>query len=241
MEREEGMREYLINTYQEAIEVIKEVGILPLAGLVPNHPSLASITPEANWHTGSELDPWRWRTKFAVDGEAAYGKFLKKKAVLIAREWFPLVQAILGSKESMARRYEAGLVSHTAYQLYQLIQEEEGIETRALRTKAKLKDKESKKIYEQGITELQGSLDIVIAGVKPRTNELGEVNGWNSTSFQTTAYWMQEVGLEASPLSKEEAVEELIGRLKMVSTPEALRFFTKQAILLKGQCSNQNK
>lgn len=53
-----------VNSYDEAVQVIKQVGFLPLATLIPNHPSLGSITNSTNWHTGSSMDPWLWRVRF---------------------------------------------------------------------------------------------------------------------------------------------------------------------------------
>ena len=38
------MMDYKIKTYEEAIKVIEEIGLLPLAPLIPDFPSLNSIT-----------------------------------------------------------------------------------------------------------------------------------------------------------------------------------------------------
>lgn len=60
-------------------EIVAKIGILPLATLIPEHPSLNGLTKAENWHTGSELDPWSWRVRFPGEGLAGYGKFVKKK------------------------------------------------------------------------------------------------------------------------------------------------------------------
>lgn len=216
-----------INTYEEAVELIHEVGILPLAGLIPTHPSLVSVTPEQSWHTGTEFDPWRWRTRFAADGHAAYGKFLKKKAVFISRKIFPYVQEILGSKRTISERYKDGMVTEPAVRVFDIIQAEPGVETRALRLKAGLQNKESKKSYDYAINELQGSIDIVIAGVSEKRNRLGDISGWSSTSFQTAEQWMKEHGIEHSQLGKEEARKKLHSHLDTVWQPEAIAFLKK--------------
>lgn len=74
------MKEYKINTYDEAVQVVKEVGILPLASFIPDFPSLDTITLKQNWHTGTELDPWLWRAQFPVDGIAYLRKVYKEKS-----------------------------------------------------------------------------------------------------------------------------------------------------------------
>ena len=69
----------LVHTYEEAAAYIREIGILPLATCIPEYPSLESITEKAHWYSGSELDPWGWRNRFAIEGVAAYGKFMKRR------------------------------------------------------------------------------------------------------------------------------------------------------------------
>src|SRR5690348_17718567 len=105
------MEEHKIRSYEEAVVFIKKIGILPLSPLISNHPSLDSITSQEDWYTGSNLDPWLWRARFPGDGSAAYGKFIKKKSMLISRELVPWVKAILGSTLSLQDRYQRGVVS----------------------------------------------------------------------------------------------------------------------------------
>nr|WP_281365775.1 hypothetical protein [Paenibacillus frigoriresistens] len=38
------MKEQKIHTYEEAVQLIHKVGILPLAPLIPDHPSLYQVT-----------------------------------------------------------------------------------------------------------------------------------------------------------------------------------------------------
>jgi hypothetical protein len=220
------LKEYRIKIYEEASQVIKELGILPLATLVPQYPSLDSMTSKEDWHTGSEFDPWLWRAMFPAEGTAAYGKFLKKKSVLISKEVLPLVRAVLGSKESIEKRYSDGLVSREALELYKLIREEEGIDTRVLREKAGMKDKEKKKVFDQALVELQGSIDIVVAGTKEKTNDIGEKNGWSSSSFETMDHWATMNNVSKVP-SLIEAKSALKNHLEKVSNQEAMKAFNK--------------
>jgi hypothetical protein len=221
-----GLKEYRIKTYEEATQVIKELGILPLATLVPQYPSLDSMTLKENWHTGSEFDPWLWRAMFPSEGTAAYGKFLKKKSVLISKEVLPLIRAVLGNKVTMEKRYSDGLVSREAFELFKLIREEEGIDTRVLRVKAGMKNKEKKKAFDQALVELQGSMDIVVAGTKEKTNDLGEKNGWSSTSFETMDHWATMNNVAQVP-NLVEAKTALKNHLEKVSNPEAMKAFNK--------------
>ncbi|BBH24672.1 hypothetical protein Back11_60170 [Paenibacillus baekrokdamisoli] len=221
------MKELKVHTYEEAVRLIHEVGILPLAPLIPDHPSLYQITHGESWLTGTDLDPWLWRARFPSDGTAAYGKFLKKKSVLISRELFPWVKAILGNPQPVEDRYKHGLVSKASLELFQQIREEEGIETRSLRLKTGMNAKEMKKTFGQGLLELQCMLDIVISGVKENRVLVDEKSAWQSTSFQTADHWMESVGLHEINIDLKIAKKELHSRLKSSCSPDAMKFFTK--------------
>ncbi|MEH7504043.1 hypothetical protein V7152_18845 [Neobacillus drentensis] len=221
------MKDYKISSYEEAIEVINEVGLLPLSPLIQDYPSLDSITLKEHWHSGSEFDPWMWRARFPVDGVAAYGKFIKKKSILISCELLPLVRAILGSQDSVAKRYNDGLVSREALELFTLISEEEGIDTRVLRTKAGMKDKEKKKPFDNALLELQGSMDIVVSGTKEKTNVSGEKNGWSSTSFETLAFWSKNNDVVQRKIEIDEAKYELKNHFIKICNPESMKALEK--------------
>ena len=197
------MKEYKVKTYEEATVVIEEIGILPLATLIPDFPSLNTITLPEYWHSDSEFDPWIWRTKFSTDGVAAYGKFIKKKSVLVSLKLLPYVKNVLGYTESVEERYFNGTISKEAFDLYKIISQSEGIDTRALRLKAGLKEKDKKKIFENALLELQGSMDIVISGIQEKKNEVGEKNGWSSTAFETYDSWANRNKIEALNTDKE--------------------------------------
>lgn len=214
------LMDYKVKTYEEAVKVVEEIGLLPLAPLVPDFPSLNSITSEESWHSGTEYDPWNWRTKFSSDGVAGYGKFMKKKSVLVSRQLLPYVKKVLGYNDAVEERYYNGNVSKEALHLYRIINQEEGIDTRALRTKADMREKEKKKIFEQALVELQGTMDIVISGIQEKRNEDGEKNGWSSTSFETYNSWAKRNQIESIGLDREEARKYLLTHFKNVCSNE---------------------
>lgn len=96
-------------TYEQAVQRIQSIGLLPLAPLFADYPSLSSLTPKEHWHKDDELDPWLWRSRLAEEGIAAYGKFVKKKALLVSSEYFPWVHRLLANSRTIKEQYEAGL------------------------------------------------------------------------------------------------------------------------------------
>ncbi|MEQ2529298.1 hypothetical protein EKG37_07365 [Robertmurraya yapensis] len=221
------MMEYNVNTYLEAIDVIEEVGLLPLATLIPDYPSLNTITMSENWYSDTEYDPWIWRTKFSSDGVAGYGKFIKKKSILVSRQLLPYVKSILGSNYSVEERYSNGNISKEALEVYQLISKEEGIDTRALRVKAGLKESHKKRIFENALLELQGAMDIVISGIQEKKNVDGEKNGWNSTSYETYDSWASRNNIETFEQDREEAKKILMIHFSSFCSNEVVKKLEK--------------
>jgi hypothetical protein len=216
-----------VSSYEEAVKVIRNAGIVPLSPLIPDHPSLESITNKSDWYTETEMDPWLWRARFPGDGVAAYGKFFKKKSILISSELVPWIKSIIGNQTTMKERYLDGLIDSTVLKIEQLIEENPGIETRALRAQSGLKATEQKKQYDQAITDLQASMDIVISGVKQRFNDNGDKNGWNSTSYETANHWMTNNKLDVILDEPEAAKQKLQAWLQPRSNPEALNYIRK--------------
>lgn len=221
------MGQPIIHTYEEAVDVINEWGLLPLAPLFEDYPSLSGMTEKENWYTDTAQDPWKWRTRFAAEGVAAYGKFMKKKAVFISRGLLPLMIAALGSSVSVKERYESGNISKDALNLFSIISGEEGIDTRVLRVKAGMKDKEKKKAFDQALLELQGSLDIVVSGTKEKQDGNGEKKGWNSTSYETMGAWMKKHSIEVLKMEKEAAKRELEEHFSNIASDQAMKKIKK--------------
>ncbi|MGX1827906.1 AlkZ-related protein [Paenibacillus taichungensis] len=211
-----------IVTYEEAVQRIEAVGLLPLAPLFPEYPSLSSITPQENWHKDNELDPWLWRSRLAEEGIAAYGKFLKKKAILVSSEYFPWVHRLLADSRVMEEQYDAGLLSREAFKLYEIIQKHEGIDGRKLRSLAGFGAKEDKKAFDQGLLDLQSMCAIVICGTKEKEGLAEGKVAWNSSAYETSGCWMKRQGIEPFEGSVEDASELLVQQLEKHTSVAAL-------------------
>lgn len=228
------MIDFKVQTYEEASKVIEELGLLPLASLIPEYPSLNSITSQESWHSDTEFDPWIWRTKFSSDGIAGYGKFIKKKSILVSRQLLPYVKIVLGYNESVEERYFNGNISKEAYSLYKIISQEEGIDTRALRAKAGLNEKEKKKLFENALLDLQGTMDIVITGIQEKKNLDGEKNGWSSTAFETYDSWTSRNNIANINTNREDAKKYLIAHFSNICSNESLKKLEKIFKIVPG-------
>jgi hypothetical protein len=199
----------IVATFEAAGSVIQEQGIIPLSSFIPEHPSMESITAPNSWHTGTDTDPWLWRDRFAGEGIAAYGRFFAKKPMFISAGLFPLVKSALGAEDNVVQRYRDGVISNTTMKLYRAIEEQDGIDVRALRKITGMLHKEDKNEFDKSLIELQSSFHIVILGISERLNTLGLKSGWNSTCYILAEEWMELHELPLFEGSKQDAKQEL--------------------------------
>lgn len=216
----------IITNYKDACKYIQEIGIFPLTSFIPDHPSLDSITSKHLWYTGTKIDPYEWRKHFAIDGIAAYGKFLRKKSILISVDLFPTVRRVLGDSRKLEERYKLGLKTKEEVNIFKAIYANPGIETRELKGILKMNNQESKKAFDKAINNLQESIDIVIPGFVKKLDDNGAKKGWNSTSYMATEVWMKEKKIPVLN-DYEEAKNILLSHIQNVCSEKAKNTFIK--------------
>ena len=226
--RSRSLSHTIVNTFEEACDVVEYLGILPLSSFIPGHPSLATITQDAAWHTGTDTDPWLWRDRFAGEGVAAYGRFLADKPLLISRELFPLVRCLLAPSETVSKRYVAGILGKPAVRIYDCIQENEGIDVRTLRMLTGMQHTSDKRAFDRSLTDLQSTADIVISGISERLNEHGNKSGWNSTCYMLADNWMKLHEIAPVLCTREEAKTTLYAWIEQRWDESAIRYVKKK-------------
>ncbi len=217
----------IVNTFEEACDVVEHLGILPLSSFIPGHPSLVSITQDDAWHTGIDTDPWLWRDRFAGEGVAAYGRFLADKPILISRQIFPLVKCLLSPSKKVTDRYAAGNLARPATRIYECIRENDGIDVKTLRMLTGMRQTSDKRAFDRSLTDLQSTTDIVISGISERLNEHGNKSGWNSTCYMLADRWMERHGIAPLLYTHEEAKTELYSWIEHRWDESAVRFLKR--------------
>lgn len=222
------MPDILIETYEEACQLIEQWGIVPLSTFIPEHPSLDAVTRPEAWHTGAITDPWLWRDRLASAGMAAYGRFIGGRPLLVSREIFPLLQCLLDPGEPLEERYAAGRLARSTVRLYELISENAGIDVKALRRLANMQDKADKSEFDRSLIDLQSSADIVISGISSRLNAQGNKSGWNSTCYMLSQYWMEQHDIAPLNLTQAEARSRLFAWIEQRWDVKAINFLRKK-------------
>jgi len=218
----------IVNTFEEACDVVEHLGILPLSSFIPGHPSLISITQDTAWHTGTDTDPWLWRDRFAGEGVAAYGRFLAGKPLLISRQMFPLMRCLLAPSETMAERYAAGILARPTARMYDCIRENDGIDVKTLRMLTGMQRTSDKRAFDVSLIDLQSTADIVISGISERLNEHGNKSGWNSTCYMLAESWMEQHGIAPVLLTREEAKTNLYAWIEQRWDESAVRYLKRK-------------
>jgi len=199
-----------------------------LSSFIPSHPSLASITQDAAWHTGTNTDPWLWRDRFAVEGVAAYGRFLGDRPLLISREMFPLMRCLLATTETIEERYAAGVLARPTLQVYECIRENDDIDVRTIRRQTGMQHTSNKHAFDRSLTDLQSTADIVISGISERLNEHGNKSGWNSTCYMLADHWMERHGIAPVLFTREEAKTKLYAWIEQRWEESAVRYLKRK-------------
>ena len=218
------MSHLIVNTFEEACDVVENLGMLPLSSFIPDHPSLVSITQDEAWHTGMDTDPWLWRDRFAEEGVAAYGRFLAGKPILISRQLFPLIRGMLSPSEKVADRYAAGNLAKSTTKIYECICENDGIDVKRLRVLTGMQQTSDKRAFDRSLIELQSTTDIVISGISERLNEHGNKSGWNSTCYMLADHWMKRYSVLPVEKTSEKAQTDLYSWLEQRWNEIAIRY-----------------
>ena len=113
-----------IQSWQELIDWVDEVGFLPLFRNEADGFSAEENTSDLYWWSGDpEQDPWEWRQLIARSGRVAYGKFFGGKAGFISRAWFPHFANWRRDGYDFDARYEDGLARYQDKQVYDILLE----------------------------------------------------------------------------------------------------------------------
>ncbi|MGO4549346.1 hypothetical protein AB4Z29_31670 [Paenibacillus sp. 2TAB23] len=215
-----------ITTYPEFVQLVDQYKIFPFSDLIPDHPSLTSVAPSDSWHKDNEFDPWLWRVKIVNDEHAAYGKFFGSKLSFVRVSLFPYIPLLLSQGKSVEARFQSGLLSQHARDIYRIIKEAGNIDARNLRKESRLTAKEQKKDYERALVDLQNYADIVITGAQESDIE----GGWSSMCYETSEHWLYETLSDTpeAPRHLPEAKTFVKTELTEVCTEKALKYLDKK-------------
>ncbi len=179
-----------VNTAEELVRLIEQVGFLPLFSNLILGFSVEEHTVATDWWSGDSLsDPWEWRQVLAGDPRVAYGKFFDRKAGFIARNWFPFFANYRRSGYDFDALYDDGLVpfrNRKVMDVFGLDDQMKGREilSSELKTEAGF-GKNGEKNFEGTVTDLQMHTYLLISGFRQKQNRRGDGYGWHLAALET--------------------------------------------------------
>lgn len=203
----------IIKEYEEFVQLINEIGFMPLSNNCIDFISLSAITHAESWHTDHPDDPWLWKTRVETEHKAAYAKIFDKKPGFISLDWYPVFLAARRNNKGFDELYSDGLMSNYAKQIYSLF--EHKYELAAHEIKALIGyGKESASKYEAALIELQMKMLVTGNGLKYKLSKSGEEYGWPVISYTTTERWIgQELMEKARNIDPAYAMETITKRI----------------------------
>ena len=178
------------------IDVIEDVGFLPLFSNNINGFSVENMTDPSSWWTGSEdSDPWEWRIVLTRTGKIAYGKFFGGRTGFISKKWFPYFANYRRGGYDFDALYDDGKAGYREKLLMDLFVpsgvdmwnvdvrslESLGCSSELYTYEMKKKGgfgKGGEKNFEGVLTRLQMQTYLVSKDFRPRLNKKGEEYGW---------------------------------------------------------------
>lgn len=185
-----------VKSSERLLEVIEEVGFLPLFSNNIKGFSVENMTDPSRWWTGdSDKDPWEWRIVLTRTGNIAYGKFFGGRAGFISRKWFPYFANYRRSGYDFDALYDDGKAGYREKLLMDLFVpagtdmwdvnvktlESKGCSSELYTFEMKEKGgfgKGGEKNFEGILTKLQMQTYLVAKDFRPRLNKKGEEYGW---------------------------------------------------------------
>ncbi|HLO17473.1 MAG TPA: hypothetical protein VK206_21750 [Anaerolineales bacterium] len=179
----------MLTTYEDFVARAESLGFLALSPILPGLPSLGSETPESFWHTGLDIDPWRWKDRAAEEKRLAYGCILGGHKGFIARRMYPIFYAAFHPILSMPERWAAGIINQRTWQLWQLFEKAGTLNISQVRQMLGVSRKQGASAVDASIQQLQREYYITVDGNERKVNSKGEFYGWPVIRYSRVMDW----------------------------------------------------
>ncbi|KUO76919.1 MAG: hypothetical protein APF77_21820 [Clostridia bacterium BRH_c25] len=199
----------ILKRYENFLNRVDELGFMTLSNILPGFPSVSEETPEENWHTGDpDTDPWRWKDRAAEEKRLAFGCIIGGHKGFVSARMYSIFYTAFHPQEHMEERREAGQVSQTVWQLWQLFEGRTLLNTSDIRKELGVTLKKGGSKVDRAIKELQQHYYITVAGSRRKTDKYGQPYGWAANVYDKTENWAPEEWMKLNPgLSSDEARE----------------------------------
>jgi hypothetical protein len=196
----------ILNTYNEFIERVNELGYMALSDILPGFPAVTAETRKEAWHTGDiDTDPWCWKDRAAEEKQLAFGCILGGNKGFVSSAMYPYFYTCFRPADTMEYMWQQGVVGLEVKGLWKLFEGKTLLNTSDIRHEMGVGKKGGSKV-DGAIVELQKQYFITVAGNRRKLNKSGEPYGWPANVYDRVENWAPTDWLaECTDLDKTEA------------------------------------
>lgn len=176
--------------YSEFVDTVERLGFLPLSHGFLGLPSLSSLTLPEAWHTGDvDTDPWQWKDRAAAEQRLAYGRILNGHKGFVSPHFYAAFFAAFRPEQWLAERYEMGLLNQTVWQVWQIVEDSEPLDTAQIRRLMGVTGKQGGSRVDAALETLQREFFLTVAGSRRKISKSGQPYGWPAEIYAKVEAW----------------------------------------------------
>ena len=183
--------DFYVRTLQDLIDAVQEFGIVPyFATMIPGFSLEDHCSPQTLFND-TEDNTWFWKGPVIRATGCAYGKFFGKKAAYVRKDLFLDLANYRRDGYDFDARYEEGLAKHQDKQLFDLIDENAPVTSKALRKiggyayHGRWQKTEGVKGFDTSVTRLQEQCYVITSGFVFTRDKSGRLRGWGAAEYST--------------------------------------------------------
>lgn len=228
----------MIQQQTDIERMVNTLGFLPFFANDISNFSIMEETPDELWFSDEKDGPWQWKGPVIIDGDCAYGKFYRNKAMYVSMEWFPdfmnwrrscyklttqekKVLKILKEHRSLLSRelkHRSGYTPTPAHRQTNPVlrlAEHEAKEAGKLKHDTRTRNKKKTESFDTCITRLQMSAHVVTADFEYNYDRQGRRYGWGVARYCTPEdfFGAERLIVDRTP---EESAQRMFDHLKKI-------------------------
>lgn len=172
----------LLYSPEDLLDAVEESGFLPFfRNEIPGF-SVEELCPPELWFAEGVDGPWEWKGPAAKSGRCIYGKFFRKKAGFVSREWMPDFVNLRRNGYDFDARYDDGLAPYQDKELYEVLTAQGMVLSKGLK---QLCGYGKGSGFDTGITRLQMQSYVCIGDFVYMRDKFGRPYGWGVAQYTT--------------------------------------------------------
>ena len=183
--------EFTVRTKQDMLDAVERFGILPLFKNSLKGFSVEEHVDPAVWFTDVP-GPWEWKGPVIRESGCAYGKLFEGKAAFVRRDLYCELANYRRDGYDFDALWDDGLAQRREKELYDLVEQNGPIVSRALKGLGGFGGKDGKPWFEPVMLRLQERCYVLTSDFVYARTRLGKPYGWGLAEYATPEQSMGE-------------------------------------------------